>query len=67
MGEEPQRDESQAERHNRVRSEAAVIARARAEIAAGEGISEEALGRWLDELDRDADAPLPVSQPILHP
>lgn len=38
----------------------AVIARAGAEIAAGQGIDEATLERRLDYLDRDPDAAVPV-------
>lgn len=46
----------------RRRHEAAMIAQARAEIAAGQGIGESALEEWLDALDVDASAPVPLSR-----
>jgi hypothetical protein len=41
-----------------------VIAEARAEIAAGKGIDDEALETWLDALDHDENTPLPTRSPI---
>ncbi|HEX3575798.1 MAG TPA: hypothetical protein VHU42_14450, partial [Rhodopila sp.] len=48
----------------RIRHEALVIAEARAEIAAGKGIDDEALETWLDALDHDENTPLPTRSPI---
>lgn len=44
----------------RIRREAAIIEGARAEVAAGQGIEDEALDGWLDALDVDENAPPPV-------
>lgn len=52
------RFETEAERAGRVQREAAVIARAEADIDAGLGIDDEDLEVWLDDLDRDEAAPL---------
>lgn len=52
--------ETEAERAGRVQREAAVIARAEADIDAGLGIDDEDLEVWLDDLDRDEAAPLPA-------
>jgi hypothetical protein len=50
----------------RIRREAAVIAEARAEIAAGHGIDDDALEAWLDALDHDENTPLPTLAPIVR-
>ena len=55
--------ETQSEREERIRMEAAVIARAREEIAAGLGIDGDAFDAWLDQLEHDEDAPFPVPNP----
>jgi len=47
----------------RIRRQAAVIAQAKAEIQAGEGIEFDNLEAWLDELDCNVDAPLPPTVP----
>ena len=61
------RPETPAEREERVRREAAVIAEARADVAAGNGIEDDALEAWLDSLDRDENAPIPTpSLPLPH-
>ena len=52
--------ETTAERERRIRLEAALIARARLEIQAGQGIDDDALDAWLDRLDHDENAPVPV-------
>jgi hypothetical protein len=57
------RRETPAERVSR---EAAVIAEARAEIAAGQGIDDDALESWLDALEFDGNAPLPTPASIVH-
>jgi len=53
----------------RIQREAALIAEGQAAIAAGRYIADEDLDAWLDELDRDPDAPIPIqrsgSRPIL--
>jgi hypothetical protein len=54
-----QRFETQAEREDRIRQEAATIDRARAEIAAGHGLDDAALEAWLDALEHDPQAPVP--------
>lgn len=43
-----------------IRREAALIAEGRAAIAAGRFIADEDLDAWLDELDRNPDAPIPI-------
>jgi predicted transcriptional regulator len=55
--------ETPAERAARLRWQVAEIERAEEELAAGLGIDEEALEAWLDELDRDPDAPVPGLAP----
>lgn len=55
--------ETDAERAGRIQREAAVIARAEADIDAGLGIDEESLEGWLDNLDRDEAAPLRAAVP----
>jgi len=52
------RPETQAER---VLREADAVAEGRAEIAAGQGIDDDALEAWLDALDQDESAPLPTA------
>jgi hypothetical protein len=59
--------ETPTKRRDRVRLEALILEQARAEIAAGQGIDDEALEAWLDELDHDANAPLPVPRTSPHP
>jgi hypothetical protein len=59
--------ETPTKRRDRVRLEALILEQARAEIAAGQGIDDEALEAWLDELDHDANAPLPVPRTSSHP
>lgn len=54
------RPETPAEREERVRQEAAIIAAARADVAAGNGIEDNALEAWLDSLDQNEDAPIPT-------
>ena len=44
----------------RIRREAALIAEGQAAIAAGRYIADEDLDAWLDELDRNPDAPIPI-------
>ncbi len=48
-------------RAHRVRHEAAVIARAEAEIDAGRGIDDERMESWLDALDSDDSPAKPVA------
>lgn len=52
--------ETPAERAQRVQWEAREIERARQEIAAGQGIDDDVLEAWLDELDCDPNAPIPT-------
>ncbi len=42
--------------------EAAIVAKAEADIAAGLGIGDEDIEAWLDLLDTDSDAPLPTKR-----
>jgi hypothetical protein len=46
----------------RVAREAALLAEGRGELDAGKGIEIAVLEAWLDRLDVDENAPLPVSQ-----
>ena len=55
-----QAEESPVERDARIRLEAAIIARGRAEIDAGLGIELDVLEAWLDRLEADENAPLPA-------
>jgi hypothetical protein len=68
-GAPPRRSETPAEREERIRREAAVIAQARAEIEAGQGIGDDDLEAWLDALDHDENTPLPIPAPTssFHP
>jgi len=44
-----------------------VVAKGHADIDAGDGIESDALETWLDELDRDENAPSPISRsPAFH-
>jgi hypothetical protein len=52
--------ETPAERARRVQWEAREIARARQEIAAGQGLDDDVLEAWLDALDGDPTTPLPT-------
>ena len=63
MPPDDERYETLSEREERIRMEAAVIARAREEIAAGLGIDGDAFDAWLDQLEHDEDAPFPVPNP----
>jgi len=56
---QPQKLETEAERQGRIAREEVVIAKARADIAAGRGIEDEDLEAWLDSLEQDPNAPLP--------
>ena len=51
--------ETPSEREERIRWEAAVIARAREEVAAGQYIDGDALDAWFEALERDENAPFP--------
>ncbi len=57
--ETPGSAESDAERHARIQREAALIAKAEADIDAGLGIADGDLEQWLDALDRDSTTPKP--------
>lgn len=59
----PPHTETAADRAARIEREAAAIAQARAEIAAGQGIEDADLESWLDRLDDNADVPLPAHRP----
>jgi len=62
-----QHSEPPADRTARIRREAVVIAKGHADIDAGDGIENDALETWLDELDRDENAPSPISRsPASH-
>jgi hypothetical protein len=54
------RQDAEAERRRRLAAEAAIIAKAEADVEAGFGIEEHELEAWLDELEHHPDAPLPV-------
>jgi len=56
----PAPSESPAERVERLQREAAIIARAHADIDAGLGIEDDDLEAWLERLDQDENAPLPI-------
>ena len=63
-----QRPETPAEQAARIRHEAAVIAKGHADLDAGLGIEDDALEAWLDRLDHDESAPLPVpGHPVPRP
>ena len=51
--------ETPAEREERIRWEATVIARARAQAAAGDVIDGDALDAWFEALEHDQNAPFP--------
>ena len=63
----PRRSETEAERHERVECERAIIAKAEADIDAGLGIDDDDLEKWLDALDHNPDAPLPSPPGISGP
>lgn len=54
------RPETPVERERRIQQEAVVIEQARAESRAGQGVTLEVAQVWLDELDRDENAPIPT-------
>lgn len=56
------RTESAAARTKRLVHESALIAEARAELDAGQGISGEVLEAWLDKFDGEKDLPIPVAR-----
>ncbi len=53
-------NETSVERDSRIKREAALIAKAHAEIEAGLGIELDDLEAWLDALETDENTPLPV-------
>jgi hypothetical protein len=57
---------STAERAARIRREAKMIAEARAQLDAGQGIADADLEAWLDRLEDDETAPLPLGR-TRHP
>ena len=59
--------ETGSEREDRIRWEAAVIARAQEQVAAGDVIDGDALDAWFEALEHDVDAPFPqpAGQPLL--
>jgi predicted transcriptional regulator len=56
----PQPLETAEQREIRIRREMAVIAKAHAEIDAGLGIEDDDVEAWLDQLDIDENAPMPL-------
>jgi len=54
--------ETPPERDGRIRLEAAAIARAREQIAAGQGIDGDALDAWFVVLEQDENAPFPTAK-----
>ena len=56
----PRRPDTKAERHARIDREEEVIAKADADIDAGLGVGLDEAEVWLNTLDHDPDAPLPV-------
>ena len=54
-----QHTEKFADQTTRVRHEAAVIAKGHADIRAGNGIEDDDLETWLDQLDHDETTPMP--------
>lgn len=55
-----ERLEMPSERAERIMLEAAVLARAREQVAAGQVIDGNALFAWFDALEQDEDAPFPT-------
>jgi hypothetical protein len=58
----PPRAESAAERARRLAHERTLIAEARAELDAGQGVSGDALDAWLEKLDGEEDLPIPAAR-----
>jgi predicted transcriptional regulator len=54
--------ETSEERDVRIRYEAGVIAQGEADIAAGLGVDDETFEAWLDALEKDEGALLPVAK-----
>jgi len=52
-------DETEADRQRRIACEAAMIAAADADIAAGRTVSEEEIDAWIDSLGTDHELPPP--------
>ncbi len=48
-----------AERQRQIKREAAILAKAHADIDAGLGIEDDDMRAWLDRLDHDESAPMP--------
>jgi len=59
------RSESVAARTRRLAHERTLIAEARAELDAGQGVSGEVLEAWLDKLDGEEDLPIPAARTSL--
>lgn len=53
-------DETDAEREARIRYERALIEQGEAEIEAGLGLDWEVVRAWLDELEQNPSAPMPI-------
>jgi hypothetical protein len=60
--EPPQPIETAEQRETRIRQEMALITKAHAEIDAGLGIGDDDVEAWLDQLDIDENAPMPVPE-----
>jgi len=56
----PQPLETAEQREIRIRREVAIVAKAHAEIDAGLGIEDDDVEAWLDQLDIDENAPMPL-------
>ncbi len=63
----PASAESGTERRARIQREAALIAKAEADIDAGLGIADPDLERWLDALDHDETRPPPTPRGSVPP
>jgi len=59
--------ETTSDREERIRWEAAVIARAREQAAAGDVIDGDALDAWFEALEHDENAPFPTPVAVLVP
>jgi hypothetical protein len=57
----PTSGDTSVERAEKLRREAAVIARAHADIEAGCGVEHEVLEAWLDQLELDENTPPPIA------
>jgi len=58
----PPRAESAAARQRRLAHERTLIAEARGELDAEQGVSGDALETWLDKLDGEEDLPIPAAR-----